>query len=70
MVAFCSLPQNFGRWLGPSNILLQYEYKVEWWGYPEVVGTLKSYLLLYNLFEPFALTGGGDAKTLGACPHA
>ena len=30
VVAFCSLPQNFGRWLGSSNTLLQYEYKAEW----------------------------------------
>ena len=32
---------------------------VEWWGHSEVVGTLNPYLL----FELFALTGGGDAKT-------
>ena len=29
-----------------------------------LVGTLKPYLLLSNLFKYFALTGGGDAKTL------
>ena len=30
-----------------------------------VVGTLKSYLMQRNLFELFALIGGGNAKTSG-----
>ena len=34
-------------------------------GYHEVVGTLKPYLMQKNLFECFALTGGGTQKTLG-----
>ena len=31
----------------------------------EVVGNLKPYLMQNNLFELFALTGSGGAKTLG-----
>ena len=38
---------------------------VQWWGYHEVVGTLKPYHMLKNLFELIALKGGGDAKTFG-----
>ena len=40
--------------------------EVQWWGYHEVVGTLKPPLPLKqkNLFELFALTGGRDTKTL------
>ena len=40
--------------------------QVQWWGYHEVVGTLKPCHMLNNLFELIALKGSGDAKTLGA----
>ena len=43
MVAFDFLPQDFGRWRGPTNhsfvILLM---QVQWWGYHEAVWTLNS----------------------------
>ena len=35
-----------------------------------MVGTLKPYHLLKNLFELVALKGSLDAKTLGASAHA
>ena len=40
--------------------------QVQWWGYHEVVGTLKPYFMLKNLFELIALKGDGDGTTLGA----
>ena len=51
-------------WQGPTNgSLLQ----VEWWEYPKVMGTLKPYLLQYNLFEltdVLMLRGVGDIETI------
>ena len=44
--------------------------QVQWWGYHEVVGTLKPYHMLKNLFELIALKGSGDAKTWGASAYA
>ena len=38
---------------------------VQWWGHHEVMGTLKPYHKLKNLFELIALKGGGDTKTFG-----
>ena len=62
MVAIGFLSQNFERWWGTmNNILSFYEYRFS----GEVVGNLKPYLMQKNLFELFALTGSGDAKTLG-----
>ena len=40
--------------------------QVQWWGYHEVVGTLKHYQMLNNLFELIALKGDQDGETLGA----
>ena len=39
---------------------------VQWWGYHEVVGTLKPYYMLKNLFELILLKDNRDGKTLGA----
>ena len=39
--------------------------QVQWWGYHEVVGTLKPNLMQKNLFEIFALTASADSKTSG-----
>ena len=36
-----------------------------WWGYHDMMGTLKHYLIQKNFFELFALTGRRNAKTLG-----
>ena len=41
------------------------QMQVEWWEYHEGVETLKPYHIQKNLFELFALTGGGKAKTSG-----
>ena len=60
VVAFGLLPQNVGRWQ---------EVQVQWWRHREVVETLKPYLIQKNLFEIFALTGGGDTKTSGMSTH-
>ena len=38
--------------------------QVQWWGYHEVVGTLKSYLMQNNLFELLALTVGGNVRVV------
>ena len=38
-------------------------------GYYEVVGTLKPYHMLKNLFELIELKGDGDAITLGTRAH-
>ena len=43
---------------------------VQWWGYHEVVGTLKPYLMQKNLFGFFSLTGSRDVKTLSMCSCA
>ena len=39
------------------------------WGYIEVVGTLKPYLMQKYLFELFALTGSEDAITSDSSVH-
>ena len=39
-------------------------------GYHEVIGTLKPYHMLKNLFELLAHKGSADAKTLGTSTHA
>ena len=39
---------------------------VQWWEYQEVVGTLKPYYMLKNLFELILLKDNRDGKTLGA----
>ena len=44
--------------------------QVQWWGYHEVVGSLKPYHMLKNLFELLALKGDEDGKTLGVSTHA
>ena len=62
MVAIGFLPQNFERWWEPMNDILSF-YECRFSG--EVVGNLKPYLMQNNLFELFALTGSGGAKTLG-----
>ena len=67
VVTFDLLPQTFKRWWEPTNgtcVILWMQ--VLWWMYHEVVGTLKNYLMQKNLFDLFALTGSGYAKTLGA----
>ena len=38
--------------------------QAQWWGYHEVAGTLRPYLMQKNLFELFALTGNGAQKLL------
>ena len=43
--------------------------QVQCWGYHEVVGTLKPYHMLKNLFEFIALKGGGDVENLGTNTH-
>ena len=62
VVAFDILPQNFGRWWGPTNgYLLFYECRLgggdtmSWQRHP-------AYLTQNNLFEVFALTGSWNAK--------
>ena len=64
MVAFGFLSQNFERWWGPINGTLSfYEYMLS--------GRDTQTLLQSNLFELFALIGGGgDAKTLILYPLA
>ena len=42
--------------------------QVQWWGYHEVVS--KRDFMEKNLVEIFTLTGGWDAKTLGASARA
>ena len=42
--------------------------QVEWLGYHEVVGTLKPYLTLNNLFELLALTVGGNTPVVAPLP--
>ena len=49
-----------------NGTLSFYECRFSGGGYQEVFGTLKPYLMQKNLLELFTLTGGGDAKTLGA----
>ena len=44
--------------------------QIQWWGYDEVVGTLKPYLMQKNLFELFTLTDDGHGKTLSASARA
>ena len=48
--------------------------QVQLWGYHEVVGLLKPYYMLKNLFELIALIGSRDAKlwaqALMSEPHA
>ena len=39
--------------------------QVQWWGYHEVVGTLKLYHMVKNLIAIIALKGNGDRKTIG-----
>ena len=45
--------------------------QVQWWGYHELVRTLKPYLMQKNLFELFALTGDqvGDEKASFMSAH-
>ena len=42
--------------------------QVQWFGYHEVVTTLKPYLMEKNFFEMFVLTGAGGCKR--SCPRA
>ena len=66
VVTFGFLPQNFGGWLGPTNLsFVILQMQVQCWGYHEVVGQLKPYHMLKNLFEFIALKDNGDGKTLG-----
>ena len=51
------LSQNFGRWREPTKGAMSF-YAVG-----SVVGTLKYHHMQNNLFELFAPTSGGDAKT-------
>ena len=66
VVAFGFLPQNFGRWWGPTNSTLSvYECRFSggWWRHWNPTKCKK------KLFQRFALTGGRDTKTLGASTH-
>ena len=46
---FC--PKNFERWQAPTNGILSFCkcMQVQWWGYHEVLMTLKSYFIQKNL---------------------
>ena len=39
--------------------------QIQWWGYHELLRTLKPYHMLKNLFEIIAIKDDGDGKTLG-----
>ena len=69
---FWLLLQNFERWWGPMNhSLVNLWMQVQCWRYHEVVGTLKHYCMLENLFELITLKGNDYEKALGtnACVH-
>ena len=51
-------------------LLSFYECRFNGGAHHEVVGTLKAYYMLRNLFELIALKGSGDAKTLGTSAWA
>ena len=70
MVSFGFLAQNSGKWQGPTNGSSSFYGCRLSSGDTQLVETLKPYLLLLNLFEPFALRGGGDAKISSSCPRA
>ena len=61
LLAFGFLPQNFGRWRGAMNhsfvILFM---QIQWWGYHEVVGTLKPKRIYLNLLH---------SKIVGGCKN-
>ena len=64
-VAFGFLPQNFGRWKGPTNChfagkdwSLSGADNVRWWGHSNTTRWLK-----VKKIELYALTGGGETKS-------
>ena len=63
VVAFGFLPQNFGRWWGPTNChFARKGMQLQWYWQCQVVGTLKHYKARKENFELYSLAGGGDAN--------
>ena len=66
VVAFGFLPQQFGRWWGPTNSLnAGSEVGIPWGG-----GDIQTLPYAKNLFELFTLTGSRATRTSGTSTHA